>query len=325
MTPKENALRIIRFDRPERIVGAPWTYTLSYLGCNHEGFDGKGHDQPVGSRWTDIWGTVWHKEHAEVIGYPCGNPLDEPAKLRSYRWPDPDDERICSQVYQWHKDFPHDGRLLAGSHRDVLWEKSYMLVGMENMMVYFHTEPAFVREVLHRIMDWQLGIARHYLELGVELISCTDDLGMQLGPLIGPDMVNEFLVPEYRRLFELYRSRGVLINFHTCGKIEKFIPMFLDLGVDILNPVQATANDLDWIRAQTAGNMCLQGAVGSSIVYDGPPERIAAEARKRMWQLGRDGGYFCCPDQWLPFPPAHMEALKRAVEEYGRYPLRPAE
>jgi hypothetical protein len=65
--------------------------------------------------------------------------------------------------------------------------------------------------------------------------------------------------------------------------------------------------------------------VSTATVMSGPVERIAAEARRRMWQLGRQGGYFCCPDQGLPFPPGHMEALHRAVAEYGLYPLTPPE
>lgn len=55
----------------------------------------------------------------------------------------------------------------------------------------------------------------------------------------------------------------------------------------------------------------------------GPVERIVAEVRRRLWQLGREGGYFCGPDQGLPFPQEHVEALHEAVETYGVYPLQP--
>jgi uroporphyrinogen decarboxylase len=99
----------------------------------------------------------------------------------------------------------------------------------------------------------------------------------------------------------------------------------MDLGVDVLNPVQATANDLDEVRRLTAGRMALQGGVSTATIMAGPAERIVAEARRRMWQLGRHGGYFCGPDQGMPFPPAHIEALRRTVEQYGRYPLSPPE
>ena len=323
MNLKENALRILRFDKPERVVTGVPVWQLCYHGCNHEGYDGGGHDVPVGTSWTDIWGVGWHKEQEGVMAFPRRHPLAEPSALRTYRWPDPDDERICGKIYRMREQFPGGDTFLAGSNRDTVWEKSYMLVGMEDLMVHFRTEPGFVRDVMRGVMDFQLGIARHYRKVGVELIGCSDDLGTQIGPLLGPRIVQEFLLPEYRRLFGPYKRDGVIVNFHSCGQVDTVVPVLLELGIDILNPVQARANDLDKLRAMTAGRMALQGAVSTVTIFDGPPERIVDEVRRRLWQLGRDGGYFCNPDQGLPFPPAHLEAFNRAVEEFGRYPLQP--
>ena len=81
MKAKENALRIIRFDHPERVVSGPPTHELCYYGVNHEGFAGGGHESPVGARWVDIWGTGWHKELEGVMGFPRLNPLAEVESL----------------------------------------------------------------------------------------------------------------------------------------------------------------------------------------------------------------------------------------------------
>ena len=192
---------------------------------------------------------------------------------------------------------------------------------METLMERFFTDPSYIRDLFHHIMDFHLGIAAHYLKLGVEMIFCSDDLGTQLGPLIGPDMLRDFFVPEYRRLFGLYHEHRVLINFHSCGNVEQVVPIFLDLGIHIINPVQATANHLDALRQQTAGRLVLQGGISSKTLMDGPPEAIVAEVRQRLWQLGRDGGYFCGPDQHMPFPPGHLEAMNEAIQQHGRYPI----
>jgi uroporphyrinogen decarboxylase len=221
MTLKENALRIIRFNKPEKVVTGIPEQGLCYHGCNHEGYLGGGHDCPLGSKWTDIWGTEWHKEHEGVMGFPRGNPLADTSALKNYAWPNPDDERIIGKLYSMIDalDRTRDA-FICGAHRDTLWEKAYMLVGMENMMIYFYTEPGFAREVLHRIMDFQLGMARHYLKAGIEIAALGDDMGTQTGPLLGPALMNEFLVPEYRRLFDLYRKNKVMITFHSCGNVE---------------------------------------------------------------------------------------------------------
>lgn len=321
MNAKENALRIMKFDHPERIVSEVPQFELAYFGCHHEGFDGGSDDAPVGARWTDVWGTGWEKMQDGMMGMPRLCPLDEPGKLRTYQWPDPDDERLCGRIYAMAERFPGGDLFLGASHRDTLWEKAYMLVGMENLLVYFYTEPEFVREILHRIMDFQFGMARHYLKLGVEFANLGDDLGTQRSLLMSPRIIQEFLVPEYRRLFDLYKEHGVLIGFHSCGNIVDALEIFMGLGANVLNPVQATANDLPKLREITQGRMALQGGVSSATIMAGPPEKIAAEVRERIGQLGREGGYFCGPDQGMPYPPEHLAAFAEALERYGRYPL----
>jgi len=320
--PKENALRIIRFDHPEYIMTSPPLHWVAYRGCNHEGYTGGGHHLPVGSSWMDIWGTTWHRSHPGVMGFPIGNPLsDLVSGLKDFHPPSPRDERLYNLIYQQAEGWDSEQSFLVGSHRDTLWEKSYMLVGMENMLCYFLSEPEAVRELFHRIMDFQLGIAHHYLKVGVEMVQLGDDLGTQSRLLLSPRLNQEFLVPEYRRLCDLYREHGVLINFHSCGHITPLLETFIALGVNILNPIQASANDLDEVRLITQGRMALQGGVSSATVVSGPLEAIRLEVRERMWQLGRQGGYFCRPDQSMPWPEEHHHALEETVAEWGVYPL----
>lgn len=82
-------------------------------------------------------------------------------------------------------------------------------------------------------MDFQLGIVKHYVAAGVEIVGLGDDMGTQSGLLLGERIFREFLEPEYRRLFEFHQSRGVLVNFHSCGHIEPLLEAFIALGVDI--------------------------------------------------------------------------------------------
>ena len=322
MNAKENALRIIRFDNPERIVEGPPTHAVGYLGCDHEGYEAPGHGVPVGTTWTDVWGTTWQKEQEGVMGFPREHPMADLLQgLRTHRWPDPDDERICGRIYEGAEGCNRHEVFLRGSHRETLWEKSYMLVGMDDLMCYFHTEPEAVKELLHRIIDFDLAIARHYVEVGVEIAGMGDDLGTQNSLLFSPDILHEFFVPEYRRLFDFYKKHDVLIVFHSCGHISPVVDVFMDLGVDVLNPLQETANDLQWIRERTQGRMALQGGINSGLIVAGPVEEIRREVRKRIHQLGKHGGYFCGPDQGMPWPEEHIQALREAVEEYGVYPL----
>jgi uroporphyrinogen decarboxylase len=256
------------------------------------------------------------------MGFPVVHPLANlPQALRSYRWPDPNDERICAKIYQTSSNWDRDYKFLGGQHRDTLWEKAYMLVGMEDLMVYFKSEPAAVHELFEHIMDFQLGIARHYLKLGIELAGCGDDLGTQIGLLFSPRTIQEFLVPQYQRLYTIYKQNHVLIEFHSCGHVMPLLETFIVLGIDILNPVQATANDLDEMRRITAGHLALHGGVSSALLVSGPPDAIHEEVKRRIHQLGQSGGYFCAPDQGMPWPVEHEVAFDHAVAYFGQYPL----
>jgi len=113
MDARENARRIIHFGHPARVMTGLPAYEVRYFGVNHESLDGYGHDSPVGTRWKDIWGTGWHKEMAGVMGFPREHPLAEPGALRSYRWPDPDDERLCAQIYRMAEANPRGDTFLA--------------------------------------------------------------------------------------------------------------------------------------------------------------------------------------------------------------------
>ncbi|MCC6444322.1 MAG: hypothetical protein IT210_12835 [Armatimonadetes bacterium] len=322
MTPRENLLRVLRFDHPAYVpTGIPAHY-VSYNGSNHQSLDGTGGDgSPAGSHWTDIWGVGWHKELEGVMGMPEANPLADITRCYDYPYPDPYDPRINGPLRQAPLDFDRQSLFLMGGHRDTLFEQAYMLVGMQNLFIAFHEEPEAVHYLLSRITDFHLGIAAQYVEMGIEWAGMGDDLGQQQSLLFSRKTLEEFFTPQYRRLLGFYKERGVCINFHSCGQIHDIAGLFMDLGIDVLNPVQATANDLPLLRARTLGRMTLCGAVPSHILMEGPAERIRAEVQDKIRLLGREGGYICAPDQGLPFPEAHIQAFAEAVEACGRYPV----
>lgn len=325
MKNRELFFRTINFDNPEKVLQYPPTYVLWYLGANHQGYDDvdvdNAHDCPVGSRWKDIWGTTWYKEHPDVMGFPKKGPLENPKDLSGYRWPDPNDERLISKIYEKKAFYNNDDMLLAGSHRDTLWEKSYMLVGMENMMDYFFSEPEYAKEILHHIMNFQLGIAKHYIQAGVEMACLGDDLGTQISLLLGPNIFSEFLVSEYRRLFDFYKKHNVIITFHSCGHIEPLLENFINLGVNILNPVQATANNLERVIETTQGKMALHGGISSQLIMEGSYEDIRSKVENTIRLLGKNGGYFCDTDQVMPYPKDNYDVFLSAIDEYGKCPV----
>ncbi|MFA6691921.1 MAG: uroporphyrinogen decarboxylase family protein, partial [Saccharofermentanales bacterium] len=161
--------------------------------------------------------------------------------------------------------------------------------------------------------------ARHYLNIGIETAGFSDDLGTQNSLILSPAIIHDFLLPEYARLFSLYKEKNVIINFHSCGHIEPLIDMFIGLGVDVLNPVQSTANDLRSVAAKVRNRLAVQGAISTDLIMQGTKEGIRSEVKRAISLLGEDGGYFCSPDQYMPFPETQMEIFNEAVYEFGSY------
>ncbi|MCL2461510.1 MAG: hypothetical protein FWF44_02505 [Defluviitaleaceae bacterium] len=316
MTEAENFYQLVKFGKPEFIPSRIPGHQAAYLGSHHENFEGQGHNSPVGTVWSDVWGVTWKKELNGVMAFPRVNPLADLTKLDDFAFPDLNDPRYTARIYDEAE--KAGGRILSGANSNVVWEKAYFLVGMENLMAYMYTEPELVKKLFHRIMDFQLELAAHNIKAGCKIIDMGDDLGAQNALLIGMDLFNEFILPEYERLFGFYKDKDVIINFHSCGHIEPMIDTFINLGVNILNPVQASANDLERVRKATKGKLILQGALNSDVVYGGTEDEIRALVRRRIDELGKDGGYICCPDQGLDFPPRNYEIMEDEVDKYGR-------
>ena len=242
---------------------------------------------------------------------PVGCPLGRHARTQDLTaGPTPMMSAFAPKSTSMAQEFPGGDLLLGGSHRDTLWEKAYMLGGMETMMVNSSTEPEFVREVLHRIMDFQLGIAAHYLKLGIKVAFLGDDLGSQIGPLLSPRLVRQFLMPEYRRLCNLYKEHGVLIRFHSCGNIESVLDNSWNWGSYSEPGSRQRQRSRRRSRAHQ-GKITLHGGISSQLLMEASPEQITAEVRRLMWLLGQQGGYICAPDQDMPYSPAQRQALHR--------------
>lgn len=323
MNAVENALRIIHFDQPERVVESVPVHNITFHGSYEIPYDPD--ETPrglaVGESRRDIWGTVTTRRHDGPGGTEYHGALGRPDRLRGFDWPDPDDERICGRIYDMADRFPGGDMWLSGGHACLIWEVAYKMVGMLNLLEYFYTEPAFVEDVFQHIGNFHMGLASHFEKLGVRSVGFSDDLAMQTGPFFGPDILERFFEPQYARVFGFYNHRDIIVGQHCDGNVLPLIDFFERVGLDILNPVQVTANDLAAVRERTQGRICLHGAVSNITISESTPEAVEMEVWRRIWLLGQTGGYFCCVDHSMPAPDSNRAAFHEAVEKHGRYPL----
>ncbi|MCX7040660.1 MAG: hypothetical protein NT005_16190, partial [Spirochaetes bacterium] len=162
--------------------------------------------------------------------------------------------------------------------------------------------------------------------MGCDVLMAGDDVGTQDRMLISPALWREFIKPRYGRLFGAYKRAkpDLKIAVHICGFIEPIIDDLIEVGVDILNPVQPLAMDPARLKKRYGDRLSFWGAVDDQKVLPlGSPADVEAEVKLRLSQLAPGGGYILCPSHNVqPTTPfENIRAFYRAAERYRSYPL----
>lgn len=310
MNAKENFLEAIRFANPEYV---PLTNEEVWHGFQFEG-------NFRCETWTDSWQIRWEVGLAGTVPFPKGYPLASLDRLDDYRMPDPDDLVFTDEMQSALRNVDRGERLVCGHLNYLLFERAWSVMGMEGFLTALLTHPREARVFCHGIADYARGVFDRYLELGVDAVSFTEDLGTQRALMMSPQMFREFILPEYEYCFENVLRAGKLISFHSCGCVDAIAHDLAGIGVTVLNPVQARANDLAAIKSKTAGTMALQGAIDTALLANGTPQQVRDEVVRVMEILKPGGGYICGPDQTIPGIPAeNMAALWETAADVGRY------
>jgi uroporphyrinogen decarboxylase len=274
-------------------------------------------NRPAGAPlWRDTWGVGWQKESSDpaMMPFPIEHPLEGDVEaLDRLTLPDPADLRSFADLANIR--YPSQC-LLMGEHPFALYERAWLLMGLQNLLVTMADAPRRVDELFARIGAFELQIARQYIELGVEAAWISDDYGMNSALMFSPDMWRRFVRPHLKRLVDCYHEVDALVVLHTCGNITALIDDLLELGVDVLDPLQPNCNRLDLIRKRTAGRICLCGGIEASVLLAGDVGRATFDTHRQIAQLGAAGGYIVGPDDEWDYPASTRTAMLTAVEHY---------
>jgi len=318
--PKENLIRVMTFDHPDHV---PWFLSMKPDDPYDEGsfqrlpYEGAFPPQEGG---RDMWEIEWQATDPRLmLPYPVKHPLPDLTALDDYRWPDPDDPRLLEPV----KRAMDPSRLMLGTHGLTLMERAHTLMGMKNLFLALMTEPDKVKLLLQKIADFQIRMAEHFVHLGVDGGWSSDDYGSQTSMLISPAMFREFFKPLLAEIIQVYKRAGLFFFFHSCGRIESIVPDLIQMGVDVLHPVQKRANDQAKLKSEYGNQIVFAGGMDTQYTLTlGTPQEVRAEALEQLALLGQGGGYIAGPENWLPFPPANAKAFATTLKEYGTYPFR---
>jgi uroporphyrinogen decarboxylase len=286
------------------------------------------------SGYIDMWGVPYRAledwDHCVVDGAPLREAsIDE---IDDFPWPDPHDPKQFEGLREQAKFLYEETDYVVGA--DAI--KAGMLMNSLQLRGYdqFFMDLVLNVDLAEKLMDkilWTLKeMWTHYMEeVGdyVQLAYVTDDFGTQKSMMISPKMFRELIKPRWKELNDHIKSLGdVRIMFHSDGAILPLLEDFVDMNVDILNPVQTSVSGLEdtfSLKEKFGDRLSFHGAIDvQQMLPNATTGELEAEVTRRIYDLGRNGGYILAPCHNIghDIPPENVVTLFEKAREYGNDP-----
>ena len=204
-----------------------------------------------------------------------------------------------------------------------IFETAWQIRGMEDMLMDFYEAPDKAHAILERITRVNLVATERFARAGADVVHFGDDVGTQHGMMFSPDVWREFLKPRLAREIETAKRANpdVLTWYHSDGNVEDIVPDLMEIGLDILNPVQPECLDPVEAKKRWGDRLSFWGTIGTqSTMPFGTPDDVREVVRKMVTEVGYDGGLVLAPTHVLEpeVPWENIEAFVEACREYGR-------
>lgn len=277
--------------------------------------------------FKDEWGTDWRKK-SDGIYYEWDNAVFADTPFEEMDWPN---EIITEeQVLELESQAEYlntftDRAIFCDYVGPAMFERSWYLRGLDTFMIELLTEKYFVHRYLEKILELQLSAYEKIIDVmgsKLEGFFIIDDVAMQSGPLIAPDIYREMIKPYHKRLFDFIHKAGKIVIYHCCGSATNLIPDFIDAGIDALNPLQLSAENMDpvFLKKEYGKDIVFWGGgvnTQETLAF-GTPEEVRSEVRRRMEILAVDGGYVFAAEHCIQpgTPVENILALFEGVNEF---------
>ncbi len=204
------------------------------------------------------------------------------------------------------------------------FDYSWLLRGIDQLMMDMVAEPEMAAAVLDRVVDLLRGVIRRIVEAGVDVVTWGEDVGTERAMMMSPATWRRWIKPRFRSMIEVAKltNPDVITWYHSCGNIEPIIPDLIEIGVEVLNPLQPEAMDPAKIKRQYGDRLAFWGGVSVQRTMPwGSPDDVRAEVRERIATVGAGGGFVLAPAHILEpeVPWANVLAFVDAAREFGRY------
>jgi uroporphyrinogen decarboxylase len=255
------------------------------------------------------------------------------AEVERYPMPDPADPRRFAGLAAEAKDLFENTSCAIGCYKATLlgiFDCAWVLRGLDQFLMDLTIEPALADALLEKIFAFNYEVYSRMLdEVGkyVHVVEFNDDLGTQENLMIAPDSYREHLKPLHRKMVDMFHRKApqAKVLLHCCGAIRKILPDLIEVGIDIINPVQPLAAGMETaaLKRDFGKDLVFQGGIDIQRAMKGGAADVEKEVRERIRTLAPGGGYVLSTANNIAsdIPVENVELLYALADRLGGYPI----
>ena len=280
-----------------------------YANSHLEKINYNGGEYIAENLFRDEFGAVWDRSNGNDIGHVRTFLLTKP-DLSNFIMPRVDKDQIKNNTEK----ILNNGRntFKMGRIGALLFERSWSLRSMEEILVDFYEEEDFVHELFARITDHNVAVINEALQYPLDGFYLGDDYGQQQGMIMGPVLWRKYIKPCLARTFAPIKKKGLPIIFHSCRNNLDILDDMVEIGLDCYHTVQPEIYNLSELKKRFSGRLAFFGAISTQqFLPYAKPDEVKAKIKETISILGVNGGYICSPTHQVPgdVPPENVMAM----------------
>jgi uroporphyrinogen decarboxylase len=267
----------------------------------------------------DIWGVGWGQVLTEVFHIRY-HPLINSDDIKKYKFPEVEDKLLTIMREIGEKE--RDNYFLLSLQDWTLFERLWLLKGFENTLMDLYSNEKEINYLLDGITEFHIEMSKRIIKLEiVDGLYTGDDFGTQRGMVMSPETWRKFFKERYKKIWRIYKDKNLPVFHHSCGNIIEIIPDLIEIGLDVITPVQPEAMDPEKLSEGFGEKLSFLGGISTQNVLPfGTPQDVRNEVIDRIRVLGRNNGYIISPSHEVTSDckPENFRMLISTLGEYKR-------
>lgn len=275
-------------------------------------------EKKLGSFYQNFWGeryiyknSIWGPTREDIPG--ALSEIKTFKELKNFDWPKNSDFNysLIGKQCDKYKDYA-----IMYGFADI-WQRPCLVRGMENALMDFYINPEWVHFLGRKFTDFYIEDYKNAYKASngrIDIFLVISDLGSQNAPLISVELFNEFIAPYLVEIVDTIHDLGAYAMYHSCGMVYPFIEKLIEIGIDILDPIQPVASEMSPqnLKENFGDRLSFHGGIDvQKLLSQGSPEQVRNEINNYLDIFGKEGGYICSPSHLFQpdIPPENILAF----------------